>query len=216
MGFRSFGASVLWMILLGTLIGTEAKAVDGYVGLQAGGYVWPAYSNRNQVEADTLPGVAASLLGGVRVRGADMDLLGSRLSSVLSGHLGIRSELEVSQRFSAIHGVNDVDGQRTADGQTLYATSLMANTWPEWAWDDRWSTYAGAGVGVTWVRALGSDASVFSVQTGAGVLVDFTVSKMLLTLDVGWRSLWQSSVQLTAGRTDFDAHGGAIGLHLRF
>ncbi len=188
-------------------------AVEPYVGIQLGGYVWPAYSNRNQVEADTLPGVAGSVLGGVQL---EMNELWPSAPTNIGERIGGRVELEISQRISAIHGVNDEAGQRTADGETLYATSALVNLWPSWAWTPRLRLYVGGGLGVSWIRALGSDAPAFSVQTGAGVYVDFPFERFTLGLDVGWRSLWSASVQLDAGRTDFDAHGGAIALHIRW
>lgn len=218
-GFRCRADSLVVLMtiaLLGTLgiLGSAApaRAIEPYGGIQLGAYVWPAFSNRNQVEADTLPGISVSLLGGIEMR---MNELWPTAPTTFGERFGTRIELEVNERISAIHGVNDSAGQRTADGQTLYATSALVNVWPSWQWSPRWRTYLGAGVGVSWIRALGSDASVFSVQTGAGVVVDFPLGSWTLGLDIGWRSLWSSSVELTAGRTDFDSHGGVIGLQFR-
>ena len=211
---RSFAAVGLVLGLV-FVVPEPAYAVEPHAGLQIGAYVWPAFSNRNQVEADTLPGLAVSLLLGVTTTPDDLTSLFPSASETIAERLSARVELEVAQRFSAIHGVNDELGQRTADGQTLYATSILANFWPAWSWGRGVSTYAGGGPGVSWVRALGSDAAVFSVQTGAGVLVELPFGDGAVHLDLGWRSLWSSSVQLTAGRTDFDAHGGVLGIQIR-
>lgn len=212
-GASGFRLAVVFGLVLAA---GPVQAADLHAGVQLGAYVWPAYSNRNQVEADTLPGGAVSLVGGVTTTREDLVSLFPSAPEELAERLAARFELEVAQRISPIHGVNDDSGQRTADGQTLYATSILANFWPEWSFGERWATYAGGGPGVTWVRALGSDASVFSVQTGAGVLYDLPVGGGTLRFDFGWRSLWSASVELNAGRTDFDAHGGVLGIQFRW
>lgn len=214
---RRFGRGLGPTLILSSLLATSAaRAVEPYASIELGFYFWPAYSNRNQVEADTSPGGSGSLALGVQLGEEDWAALGPGVPRLIRERLGARIEVAGAQRISPIHGVNDKDGQRTADGQTLYATSALANFWPSWAWGDRWRTYAGGGLGASWIRALGSDAAVFSVQTGAGVQIDVPAGDWTFGFDIGWRSLWNASVQLNAGRTDFDAHGAIIGISVRY
>lgn len=202
--------------LFGALVcAGPTRAVEPYAALEVGAYTWPAFSNRNQIEADTLPGLSVSLAGGVEFLARDfLSEANTRPGSFLD-RLGGRIELAASQRISAIHGVNDDAGQRTADGKTLYATTGLVNGWASWALSDRVRIYGGGGLGMSWIKALGSDATVFSSQSGAGVRFRWPIGSASLDLDLGWRSLWSSSVQLDRGRIDFDAHGGVIGLSIR-
>ena len=41
------------LVAAGLLLAHGAHAADGYAGIQGGVHFWPAYSNRDQVEADT-------------------------------------------------------------------------------------------------------------------------------------------------------------------
>ena len=56
-------------------------------------------------------------------------------------------EIEVGQRFSDLHGVNDDFGQRTADGKSLEATTALFNIWPSVRIADGWTAYIGGGFG---------------------------------------------------------------------
>lgn len=199
-----------WSFTAGT-----AHAVDGYAGLQAGTHFWPAYSNRDQVEADTTPGASWAVVLGLDLGSEDLPAQ-SGLRSALSPSLRLRLEVEVGQRFSDLHGVNDDMGQRTADGKTVQATSALFNLWPSWTFAEGWSAYLGGGIGNAWVRTLGSDKSRLALQGGAGVLIELPTEAVPIRIDVGWRSYFASSAEYRDRLVDYNTHGPVVGVHFGF
>lgn len=212
---RGAHALLLLAVLVHLLDGDAARAAEGYVGLQAGVHFWPAYSNRDQVEADTNPGFSWAVLGGANLGAQDLPHA-SRLRELLSPRLGLRLEAEVGQRFSLLHGVNDDMGQRTADGKRIQTTSAHLNVWPSWTIAERFSLYLGGGVGASWIRTLGSDKVRLSLQAGTGLLIELPIDSVPLRLDIGWRSYFASSAEYRDRLVDFNTHGANIGLHLGF
>lgn len=202
----------------GTLGADIAQAVEPYVGVQGGVHFWPAYSNRDQVEADTGPGFSWSATGGIVMQAESWGPAppGHPVLTTLSERLGVRVEAEVGQRFSDIHGINDNMGQRTGDGKGLSMVHVHLSAWPSWKIASGWTYYAGGGVGASWLRALGSDAVVHSFQVGTGLLIDLPIGRFTPRLDLGWRSVFVDSVELRDRLTDFDAHGGIIGFQFPF
>jgi len=186
--------------------------IDPYVGLHAGIYIWPAYSNRDEVEADAEPGYQWGLVGGVNF---ETDSASDEAPAAID-RLGTRLELEVGQRFSGLHGINDGPVQRTGDGKNLQATSVSFNLWPSVRISQACRFYAGGGGGGTWIRALGSDKRVWSAQTGLGFLIDVPVLGHDARVDLGWRSFFANSTKLRDALADFDAHGAILGLHFDF
>ena len=197
------------------LMASSAHAIDGYVGLQGGTHFWPAYSNRDQVEADTTPGVSWGAVLGLDLGGESLPE-GSGLRSGLSSRLRLRVEIEVGQRWSDLHGVNDDLGQRTADGKTVQATSALFNLWPSWTFAEGWSAYLGGGVGNAWVRTLGSDKSRLALQGGAGVLIELPIDAIPARIDIGWRSFFASSAEYRDRLVDFNTHGPVVGIQIGF
>ncbi|MEM9177406.1 MAG: hypothetical protein AAGC67_19500, partial [Myxococcota bacterium] len=55
-----------------SISGGKACAGEGYLGLHVGTHFWPAYSNRDQVEADTTPGYSYGIVGGLELGGDDL------------------------------------------------------------------------------------------------------------------------------------------------
>ena len=189
-----------------------------YVGIAGGVHFWPAYSNRDEVEADTEPGYSWSALVGLEVAAPSQGSAGDDgLPPIASlERFSVRFDVGVGQRFSPIHGINDSTTQRTGDGKTLQATSLHLNAWPGYRVSERWRIYAGAGGGGTWLRALGSDKRVWSAEVGLGAQVDLPTTGVETRLDIGWRSFFANSTKLRDALADFDAHGVTIGLFLLF
>lgn len=202
-------------VVLCTAAASDAFAVDGYLGLQVGTHFWPAYSNRDQVEADTTPGYSYGLVGGVEIGSDDLPD-GAAAREAITPRLRLRVEAEISQRFSDLHGVNDDMGQRTADGQTIRATTAFFNLWPAWAFNEDVSAYLGGGVGASWIQTLGSDKTRVTFQGGAGVLIDLPVHAVPLRVDLGWRSFFASSAEYRDRLVDFNTHGPIVGLQLEF
>ena len=205
------------------LAAPERRVHETYLGLAAGGHAWLAYSNRDEVEADTEPGYGWRAAVGVALfesyTSPSFEASASRsFGRAISDRLGARLGVEVGQRFSAIHGINDrsVSSQRTGDGKTLQATTLHVAAWPSVRIAEGWRLYVGGGGGVTWLRGLGSDQRVGSGETGLGVLYALPVERCRLVLDIGWRSFFASSTQLRGALADFDTHGVAIGLQVSF
>ena len=52
-------------------------SAEPYVGLQGGVFLWPAYSNRDEVEADSGPGFAWAMVGGLDLESDDARALPS-------------------------------------------------------------------------------------------------------------------------------------------
>lgn len=212
----SLALAFLASILLG---GGEAFAdvsPEPYVGLQGGVFLWPAYSNRDEVEADTGPGFAWAIVGGLDFESDHAGVLSSSPPLPLLERLGGRLELEVGQRFAGIHGINDGPLQLTGDGKTLRATSVQLNLWPAVRVAHALRVYLGGGGGGAWIRGLGSDKRVWSAQVGFGVLIDLPIQGHPVRLDLGWRSFFANSTKLRDALADFDAHGGSIGLQVGF
>lgn len=207
-------------MLVATFVAAAAASAQiqtrPYLGIQGGTYLWPAYSNRDQVEADTAPGFAWAVVGGVALEADRAESPRAPRISRSLRRLGARLELEVGQRFSPIHGINDGVEQRTGDGNVLRATSAHVNLWPSIRLTGAWRLYVGGGGGGTWIQGLGSDKRVWSVQTGLGVLFEIPVETLPLRLDLGWRSFFANSTNLRGALADFDAHGGVLGCQLAF
>ena len=201
--------------ILGSLWAPAALAIDGHVGLQIGTHFWPAYSNRDQVEADITPGYSYGLVGGVEIGSGDLPE-GSPIRSAITPRLRLRVEIEVSQRRSDLHGVNDDVGQRTADGKTIRATSALFNAWPAWDFNDDVAAYLGGGVGVSWIKTLGSDKTRLTLQGGAGVLIAFPIESLPMNVDLGWRSFFASSAEYRGRLVDLNTHGPIVGIQLEF
>ena len=160
-------------------------SAEPYVGLQGGVFLWPAYSNRDEVEADTGPGFAWAMVGGLDLESDDAKALPSLPPSRPLERLSGRLELEVGQRFAGIHGINDGPLQQTGDGKTLRATSVQLNLWPAFRVASALRVYAGGGGGGAWIRGLGSDKRVWSAQVGFGVLFDLPLRGHPVRLDLG-------------------------------
>jgi len=197
------------------LLAASAHAADGYVGIQGGVHFWPAYSNRDQVEADTDAGYSWGFVLGADLLATDLDPR-SPVRTFLSDRLGLRLEAEVGQRFSDLHGINDDLGQRTADGKTLQATSAFFNLWPTVRIAGGWTAYVGGGVGSSWIRTLGSDKVRLTLQAGTGVLIELPIDALPVRLDIGWRSFFASSAEYRDRLVDFNTHGAVIGIHVKF
>lgn len=190
--------------------------VSPYVEVQGGVSLWPAYSNRDEVEADTGPGFSGALLGGVELSAPEADRVPGFLERVFRERFSTRIELEANYRYAKIHGVNDGSLQRTGDGKTLRAISALVNVWPTWKFAEGFHVYAGGGGGGTFIRALGSDKRVWNGQVGLGLLIGLPIERVDVQLDLGWRSFFANSTKLRDGLTDFDTHGGVIGFQLGF
>ena len=213
----SLGARALAPIALVVCLfaGAAAHAVEGHVGLQVGTHFWPAYSNRDQVEADTTPGYSWMAVGGIDL-GREIFPEESWLRTRLTPRLRVRMEIEVGQRFSDLHGVNDDLGQRTADGKKIRATNAFFNLWPAWAFTDRVTGYLGGGIGSAWIQTLGSDRMRLALQGGAGFLIELPTEAIPLTVDLGWRSYFASSAEYRDRLVDYNTHGPTVGIQLTF
>ena len=217
------GSSIALAFLVSMLSAMQVSAeisseisVEPYAGLQGGVFLWPAYSNRDEVEADTGPGFSWAVVGGLDLRAAPRDDASVRLWTRLLRRFSGRVELEVGQRFADIHGINDGPLQLTGDGKTLQATTAHVNLWPAVKVASGVRIYAGGGGGGTWLRGLGSDKRVWSGQAGLGLLFDLPLEGCSMRLDVGWRSFFANSTKLRGALADFDAHGGVLGVQVAF
>lgn len=189
-----------------------------FVGVQGGLHLWPAYSNRDQVEADTAPGYSWALVAGVDL-GWDppgSTVSGQRKTQSFVERLGGRVALEAGQRFSDIHGLNTSTGQSTADGSTLRVTTVHLNFWPSYEIIPRWEIYLGIGGGVSWLRGLGSRSRVASFETGLGLRYALPIDAAAIWIDIGWRSYFADGAQFRNSLIDFDTHGAALGVHWSF
>lgn len=196
-------------------LGHGAQAADGYAGIQGGVHFWPAYSNRDQVEADTDAGYSWAGVLGVDLLARDLPP-DSSLWPFLWERLGLRLEIEGGQRYSDLHGVNDDFGQRTADGKSLEATTALFNVWPTVRVTEGWTAYVGGGVGTAWIRTLGSDKLRLGLQAGTGLLIDLPFEAIPMRLDIGWRSFFASSAEYRDRLVDFNTHGAVLGIHVKF
>lgn len=190
--------------------------VAPYVGVAGGLFLWPNYSNRDELEADTSPGYAWSGVLGLELRAGARGVASSQEPPFSLRRLGARFEVEGGQRIAPIHGINDGPLQLTGDGKLLRATSAQVNLWPHWRVSRRWHLYLGGGGGVTFIRALGSDKRVASGQVGLGAFYAFPVGSFTGRIDIGWRSFFADSTQLRGALSDFDAHGGNLAFQLGF
>ena len=210
------GLVLLTSVLLGAADASAEVSLEPYVGLQGGVFLWPAYSNRDEVEADTGPGFSWAVVAGLDWAAGRHERLGRATRPRSVERLSARLELEVGQRFADIHGINDGPSQLTGDGKTLRATSVQVNLWPAVRVATAVRIYAGGGGGGTWLRGLGSDKRVWSAQTGFGVLIDLPVEGFSVRVDLGWRSFFANSAKLRNGLADFDAHGAVLGFQVAF
>lgn len=98
------GLSLLTSILIGVGDAVADVSVEPYVGLQGGVFLWPAYSNRDEVEADTGPGFAWAIVGGLDLASDRGEVLTYSPPSRRVERLSGRLELEVASASQAFTG----------------------------------------------------------------------------------------------------------------
>lgn len=180
---------------------------EPYVAVQAGAQRSLATHNDDELETGSEPGL---VLGAA---------VGARLS--LSARVRARVELEAATRANELHGRNGGGcAQRSCSaddlaGNTLRATSLMLNAWPElrlpWL-DRRLAVYAGGGLGGAYVSALGDDTLAPTGQIGAGVLMRLGS----VEADAGWRYWTTGPLDLDGQQGRYHAHGPTVRLAYRW
>lgn len=194
------------VFVLGLLFSQPAFSGEFYAAGQVGGTLWACTSNDCELEADSdmMPAYGGAL--------------GYRFNLLEPIHL--RTELEISTQANDIHGVNgqscesdDCSADHLSDN-VIRATSGMVNVWPGVEIiPDLLSAYAGGGLGVTYLTALGDEQVTGAVQGGAGVEINLTKR---IILDAGYRGFQAFPVELDGQDTDYVTHGPMLRLSVSF
>jgi opacity protein-like surface antigen len=200
-------------------IGSQPTEAEPYVKAVTGTQ-WPqGHSNSDGLEFGSEVGWAAGVAIG--------DELGLSDVGLPKSDFALQAEIEVLHRADPLHGKNrtcpDVqarhskqpkcDAHQTADGRDLELTTFAVNLWPGWELSDRFTLYAGGGIGAGFAQALGHTSWAPVYQAGGGVLVWVTDR---VGLELAERSVWQDDVKLRGYELEYESHGILASARLEF
>lgn len=171
-----------------------ALAGDWYAFLE-GGFGWSFdRSNQDEVEFGDEPGGNLAIGGGRRFR--------------LSEHWLVNAEGQLIGQVIPLHGRND-KREASADGRYLWLAGVTVNAWPEYALGERWSLYAGGGLGPGVIGAFGASAATLVAVGGLGVRYRATDA---LGVDLAGRYYWTLPVRLDGAQSRYDTLGPSFRL----